>query len=181
MLEAVLLALKVLILILLYLFIWRVARAATHDLGGTKGAGAAPPPSPVSQVEWSPLGEELPPGAGRLPDEHDHGESRAVAEPRPRLIVERSSALAPGTELVLHGLVTVGRSEDNHVVLDDAYASTTHARIVPGAAVPGGAHYVIEDLGSTNGTFVNEERVSEAVLRPGARVRIGETVLRYEE
>lgn len=176
MLEAVLLALKVLILILLYLFIWRVARAATHDLGGTKGAGAALPPTPVSQVDWSPLGEELPPGAGRLPDEHDRGESRAVAEPRPRLIVERSSALAPGTELVLHGLITVGRSEDNHVVLDDAYASTTHARIVPG-----GAHYVVEDLGSTNGTFVNEERVSEATLRPGARVRIGETVLRYEE
>ena len=99
-----------------------------------------------------------------------------LAHVHPRLIVERSPVLEEGTELELHGWLTIGRSPASDLPLNDGFVSTTHARIVPR-----GQFFYVEDLGSTNGTFVNEKRVTEAPLRPAARVRIGETVLRYEE
>ena len=61
-------------------------------------------------------------------------------------------------------------------MLDEPFVSSTHARLVPRSQF-----YVVEDLGSTNGTFLNEKPVTEAQLRPDARLRIGETVFRYEE
>ena len=54
--------------------------------------------------------------------------------------------------------------------------SQTHARLILRDQF-----YFVEDLGSTNGTFVNEKEVSEAQLKPDSRLRIGETVFRYEE
>jgi len=62
-------------------------------------------------------------------------------------------------------------------VLDEQFVSSTHARFIPR-----GSFYYVEDLGSTNGTYVNEKRVSgEAQLKLDSRVRIGETIFRYEE
>jgi hypothetical protein len=99
-----------------------------------------------------------------------------MAHIRPRLIVEHSPVLDAGAEVELQGWVTFGRSPSSDVSLDDGFVSSTHARISSR-----GQYFFIEDLGSTNGTFVNEKRVSEAQLRPDARVRIGETTFRYEE
>ena len=62
-------------------------------------------------------------------------------------------------------------------MLDEHFVSSTHARFVPRDSF-----YYVEDLGSTNGTFVNEKKVNgEAQLKLESRVRIGETVFRYEE
>ena len=61
--------------------------------------------------------------------------------------------------------------------IDDAFVSHMHARILRR-----GQFYFVEDLGSTNGTFVNGQRVSgDAQLRVRDELRFGETVLRYEE
>ncbi|RRC95416.1 FHA domain-containing protein FhaB/FipA [Schaalia canis] len=69
--------------------------------------------------------------------------------------------------------ITIGRSPSSSLVLEDEYASSRHARLSPGE---GG--WWIEDLGSRNGTFVDDERLTEPrPLAPGTTVRIGQTTL----
>jgi pSer/pThr/pTyr-binding forkhead associated (FHA) protein len=95
----------------------------------------------------------------------------------PRLIVEQSPIVPAGVVFPLSGWITVGRASSSDIVLDEHFVSSTHARFVPR-----GSFYYVEDLGSTNGTFVNEKQVSgEARLKLDSRVRVGETVFRYEE
>jgi len=200
-LDTILFGLKILLLVLLYLFIFRVARAAGHDLAETAEAAAAPralADAPLGSARFGRLGRQAGPVTGmtldgpeapafpadgcdqrrteRESERSDEVDLGMMAHVHPRLIVERSSVLDEGTELELHGRLTIGRSPGSDLPLDDGFVSTTHARIVPR-----GQCFFVEDLGSTNGTFVNEKRVTEAQLRPAARVRIGETVLRYEE
>jgi FHA domain len=201
-LDTILFGLKILLLVLLYLFIFRVVRAAGRDLAETAEAAAAPPralpDAPMGSPGSGQLGVQAGPVAGATLDGPEgpafaadardgrraereserSGEAGLgmIAHVHPRLIVERSPVLDAGTELELHGWLTIGRAPGSDLPLDDGFVSTTHARIVPR-----GQHFFVEDLGSTNGTFVNEKRVTEAQLRSAARVRIGETVLRYEE
>ncbi len=76
------------------------------------------------------------------------------------------------------GLVTLGRAPDNQLVINDSKASSHHAEI---RFV--GQDYTITDLGSTNGTFVNEQRLERNVprsLHAGDNIRIGDTLLTYE-
>ena len=69
--------------------------------------------------------------------------------------------------------LTFGRGEANLVILDDDYTSTDHARISPRDK-----GWVIEDCGSTNGTWVDRRRITSATLiQPGQRIRIGKTEL----
>lgn len=79
-----------------------------------------------------------------------------------------------GTELPLgNTTVLVGRVAGAALRLDDDYTSTRHARIFPK-----GPEWWIEDLGSTNGTYVSNEKISQPVrLRPGTEVRIGRSTL----
>jgi hypothetical protein len=73
-------------------------------------------------------------------------------------------------------VVRLGRGSGNDVILQDTQASRNHAEIMQQ-----GGQVFIRDLGSTNGTFVNDERVIGAQpLRPGDRVRIGDTIMAYE-
>jgi pSer/pThr/pTyr-binding forkhead associated (FHA) protein len=69
---------------------------------------------------------------------------------------------------------SLGRAQDNDVHVPDEHASRHHARI----DVQQGA-YVISDLGSANGTFVNNQRIQRQALRDGDEIRIGDTVLRF--
>ena len=69
----------------------------------------------------------------------------------------------------LDGWVTVGRAATSDIVLDEHFVSSTHARFVPR-----GQFYFVEDLGSTNGTFVNEKQVTRGAAQarqPGAHRR----------
>jgi hypothetical protein len=77
---------------------------------------------------------------------------------------------APGTVFTLSDRATasLGRSPGNEILLDDHSVSGQHCRIRPE-----GGSFVLHDLGSTNGTFVNEERVEQKALRSGDEVRIG--------
>lgn len=69
--------------------------------------------------------------------------------------------------------VTIGRSADSTLVIDDDYASNHHARVYP----HNGA-WVVEDLGSTNGTYLQRARVTAPTVVPlGVPIRIGKTVL----
>ena len=69
--------------------------------------------------------------------------------------------------------VMIGRSNDADLVIDDPFASDFHARVGP---VKGG--YRIQDLGSTNGTYVNGERLAAPVtIGPGDQIQIGQTIM----
>ncbi len=70
--------------------------------------------------------------------------------------------------------IAVGREPSVDLVLDEPSVSKRHARLLPW-----GAGYKIVDQGSSNGTFVNDEAVSQVALEPGDLVRIGSTVLRF--
>lgn len=74
----------------------------------------------------------------------------------------------------LHQEVYIGRSEQNTLTLRDPLISGTHAVISPTA----GGH-VLEDKGSSNGTFINGQRIQQAMLRQGDVIQVGSTQLRY--
>ena len=91
----------------------------------------------------------------------------------PTILVVTAGSLA-GTRLRLgSGPILIGRAEDSTLVLDDDYASTRHARIIAQ-----GQGYAVEDLGSTNGTYLDRSRVSAPTPVPvGVPIRIGRTVM----
>jgi pSer/pThr/pTyr-binding forkhead associated (FHA) protein len=152
--EEALLILKILFLVLLYLFIWRIVRSATRDL-------RLPQESFV-------LG---PDAAAAL-----RGGSSTVESSR--LVVLKSPALEEGGDFVLNSApLTVGRGEQNDVELrGDDFASAEHARFEPRRD-----GVWLTDVGSTNGTFVNGARLERPRrLAPGDVIRIGNTDLRFE-
>jgi hypothetical protein len=154
--ETTLLALKIAFLVLLYLFIWRIVRSAARDL-------RLPQESMI-------LGPQQAAAAGLVPQP----QSLELG----RLVVLSSPALDEGDVVALdaHPL-TVGRGRNNDIAIPgDDYASSRHARFEPRRD---GVY--VEDIGSTNGTFVNGIRLTrDRRLIPGDVVRVGETDLRYE-
>jgi len=162
--DSLLTALKLIFLGLLYLFFLRVIRAVWVELREPKDvqvAVAPPPPAPraTARAGSGTGGPHLPwGGASRGP------ERLIVREPADRL----------GQEIVLGEELTVGRAIGCGVSLpDDTFVSTLHARVFR----RDGSLYV-EDLGSTNGTFINDRQVTgTAPLRPGDRLQVGKSVL----
>ena len=186
MIDIVLLVIKIAILALLYFFIWSIVRSAGRDVlrgsAGDAGSAAAQPPDVVIPAAAptpvvSPA-ERRARRAHRKTERKKDGELLDFSDHiNPRLVVEQSPIVAAGVVFPLQGLVTVGRSSHSDIVLDESFVSTTHARLSLQ-----GQLYVVEDLGSTNGTFINEKQVTDVTpLRLDARLRIGETVFRYEE
>jgi FHA domain len=153
-LQVPLLAAKALLLLLLFAFVYAVMRRGIGDL---------------RQV---PDDEPYEPGRAR-----DEYAPRGLESPE--LVVEDSEILAPQTRFAIRdGATSIGRSSASDVVLkNDDYASGRHARLTH----HGGLLYV-EDMGSTNGTFVNGRKaVGATPLRHGDTVRVGSTTFRYEE
>jgi hypothetical protein len=91
----------------------------------------------------------------------------------PRILVVTAGALK-GTSLDLsQEQITLGRANDATLVLNDDYASSRHARIFPQDG-----QWIVEDLGSTNGTYLDRQKVTRPTPVPlGVPIRIGKTVL----
>jgi hypothetical protein len=152
--ETALLVLKIAFLVLLYLFIWRIVRTASRDLRLPQESFILAPSS------GSPLAPARP------------------AVRSGRLVVEKSRDLEDGTDFELNSTqVIVGRSAQSDIaVATDEYASARHARFEPRRD-----GVWVQDLGSTNGTYVNGTRIERPRrLTSGDVVRVGETDLRYE-
>ncbi|GAA3373339.1 antibiotic biosynthesis regulator FhaB [Streptomyces sannanensis] len=86
-----------------------------------------------------------------------------------------SEGTLTGTTVALQGqTITLGRAHDSTIVLDDDYASSRHARIYPDRD----GNWIVEDLGSTNGTYLDRTRLTTPTPIPlGAPIRIGKTVI----
>jgi hypothetical protein len=152
--EGLLTVLKFCFLALLYLFLFRVVRIVRLELKPAKT------PSPVEAVAAAPV---------------DGSRPRSKKEPRergPQLYLLEPAARS-GESYALNEELSVGRAPGCAVVLDnDTFVSQVHARLFRR-----GRETYVEDLGSTNGTYVNGERIGEVTrLRKGDRVQFGNTV-----
>ena len=152
--EELLLVLKIAFIVLLYLFIWRIVRTASRDLR-------------LPQESFILAPSQQGGAAAELP--------RVEAG---KLVVVKSPTLREGEERALDSApLTFGRGPQNDVTLSgDDFASARHARIEPRRD-----GVWVEDIGSTNGTYLNGIKLTRArKLTPGDVVRVGETELRYE-
>jgi FHA domain len=168
-LEPVSVALKFGFLAVLYLFLLWVARSALKDL---RGAGDRIPTHPGGV----PIkGEAIPGDATGLYSASTLG-GADVAHRAPKLVVERAPGHDPGMIYDLDGDIVLGRGEHAEIRLEDPFASSRHARVYEQGNI-----VVIEDLGSTNGTYLNEELLeTPRPLHPGDRVRIGDSEFAFE-
>ena len=153
MIQQLLLGGQVVVVLLVYLFVWRVMRTARGDLAAPSGTASQDstiiPAADVAQAR------------------------RAAGIPEPRLVVVSSKQLREGVPFVIGQGLTFGRAGDNDIVLDDGFVSSHHARVTPPAT--------LVDLESTNGTLVNRRALHGRIrLKHGDQFQLGATVFRYE-
>ncbi|MET7648802.1 FHA domain-containing protein [Streptomyces sp. NPDC005426] len=154
-------------LAVLWLFVIVAVQVIRSDLFGTRvtqrgsrrtAADARPP-----QARQTPA---APPQQRQQPGRQRRGAPT-------KLVV--SEGTLTGTTVALQGqTITLGRAHDSTIVLDDDYASSRHARIYPDRD----GQWIVEDLGSTNGTYLDRTRLTTPTPVPlGAPIRIGKTVI----
>jgi hypothetical protein len=149
--ESLLTILKLFLLVLLYLFFFRVLRAVWAEISGPRLGEA---PARRSRRERRP-----PRGRSREPH-------LVVIEPDD----QRGRAFELADEL------TVGRAAGCQIVLDDTYVSQLHTRIFTRDG-----QLMVEDLGSTNGTYLNNRKVSGPMMMGrGDKLRVGKTVMELQ-
>jgi pSer/pThr/pTyr-binding forkhead associated (FHA) protein len=143
-------ALKYALFALLFLFLWRSMRWVVRGLNVDRSA----PALPISNGPPARTGG-------------------ASSQPNPITVMVHADGAAKPRSMYLATNTVVGRGTECDLRLDDTFVSQEHARIF----AKDGSWYV-EDLGSTNGTFVNEQRLAApAMLTSGDRIRVGTTVL----
>ncbi|MFH8881854.1 FHA domain-containing protein [Streptomyces californicus] len=155
-------------LAVLWLFVIVAVQVIRSDLFGTRvtqrgsrrGAAEARPQQGRQQQQAAPPQQRQQPGRQR----------RGAPT---KLVVSEGSLT--GTTVALQGqTITLGRAHDSTIVLDDDYASSRHARIYPDRD----GQWIVEDLGSTNGTYLERTRLTTPTPVPlGAPIRIGKTVI----
>ncbi|HEX5366121.1 MAG TPA: FHA domain-containing protein [Acidimicrobiales bacterium] len=147
--------LKLFLLVLLYLFFLRVLRAVWTEVN-------------VSPVAEAPAAAPRPRGRARRG-------GRPIRASQPQLRALEPANLR-GQSFPLAEEVTLGRAAGCQVPLDDAYASQVHARVFQRDG-----QWYVEDLGSTNGTYLNRRRVAgPMVIKRRDKLQIGNTVLELQ-
>jgi hypothetical protein len=176
---------KYFFLAFLYLFVFFVYRAILRDV---RGAVVSDPPEEHSRARvdvshspsQQPQSAMSPPGPAPAPLGAGHNQHAAAPGAAACLVVVQSpdlTTLRLGTLLPLSAATAIGRSSENAVVLPDRFVSDRHALVY----LAQGKH-MLKDRDSTNGTFVNGERVHyDVVLRGGDRLEIGTTILEYRQ
>jgi hypothetical protein len=146
-------ALKFGFLAVLYLFLFVIARSALRDVGGGTPAAAGPEATGMHAVRGG-----------------------KVAATDAWLVAVRGAGLDPGERIDLFGGVTIGRAAEADVRIEDRFASGVHCRVHNR-----GNDYLVEDLNSTNGTYLNDGELNgEARLSDLDEIRIGDTEFRFE-
>ena len=178
-------------LLLLFAFVWSIVRSSARTLRDADPVVVSPPlPGPVhagdtgSQAAIAPRTGDAPLAEPVVAAEAGSSRERPTGPVfelsqniAPVLIVTSSPSLPSELKFPLEAGMTVGRSRSSGIPISDQFASHMHARVFPK-----GHFYFIEDLGSTNGTFVNGRRIDDQTqLKFHDEIRLGETVFRYEE
>ena len=144
----VLTVLKIVLLVLLYFFVWRAVRAVTVDLYGGRERRTRP----------------------AQPKQKQPRRQRRGAPTRVVVLDEKGSKLSTHR---LTGTLQIGRGSSCQIRPNDTYVSQMHAKISDR-----NGSWVVEDLGSTNGTYLNQRKVTVPTeISPGDRIRIGKTSL----
>jgi pSer/pThr/pTyr-binding forkhead associated (FHA) protein len=153
--EQLLFVLKLCLLALLYLFFFRVLRAVWAEIKTPAPAGTAAPTRPAK------------------PGRQERKQARRDARrPVPQLVVVEP-ADQRGRSYQIGNEVTLGRAAGCQITVDDNFVSQLHARVF---ARDG--RFLVEDLGSTNGTYLNRQKVAgPMVISPGDRLQVGNTIL----
>jgi pSer/pThr/pTyr-binding forkhead associated (FHA) protein len=152
-------------LVLLWAFVLSAIGVLRRDLYGTRIVNRRRPgrPAPAPAAGATPAA----PAAPEKPRGRRGGPTRLVVTEGPL----RGTTLPLGTSAVL-----IGRAPSCTLVLDDDYSSSRHARVFPE-----GGQWLVEDMGSTNGTFLDEQPVTGAMpVRAGSQIRIGQSVLELQ-
>ncbi len=150
--------LKLAFLALLYVFVWRVVRSIVVDLRSPRASQQAAPPIAGPSAATAPAAAPAP-------------VRRKGKAPASIVILDEKGRKSRAFKLT--GQIQIGRADACHLRLPDTYVSQFHARIYPQDE-----SWFVEDLGSTNGTFLNERKVNGASeIRAGDRVRIGTTTM----
>jgi hypothetical protein len=159
--EPLAVALKFGFLAVLYLFLLWVSRSALRDLGrGVEPATSA----------------HAPPASGRR-ERDEPGGSGLLGSVEPRLVVVAALGHEPGASFDIRDGATLGRSDHAEIRVDDPFASSAHARIFAQ-----GDFMNVEDMGSTNGTYLNGRQLrGPERLKMADVIRIGDSEYRYEE
>ena len=151
------------VLVLLWGFVVAAVVAVRHDVFGTR---------PAKAKTQKPAAAPAPPPRATKPPPRASRKARGTATQ-----VRVVDGPAAGTAVALSSLpVTIGRANSSTIVLADDYVSSNHARLVPRDG-----DWLVEDTGSTNGTFVNDRKVNEpVVVSVGSRIKIGRNVLELQ-
>ena len=158
-LDPVAVALKFGFLAVLYLFLLWMARSALKDLRRGPAESASGYADDATGMHAASAG---------LGGDGAHGD--------PKLRVQTAAGLKAGSAYSLAEGAVLGRGEQADIRLEDTFASSQHARLAPHGEV-----IVLEDLGSTNGTYLNEEPLrGPQPLHPGDRIRIGDSSFTFE-
>lgn len=156
-------------LAVLWLFVIVAVQVIRSDLFGTRVTqrGAARRGGQEARTQR----QAAPPQQRRQEGGRGGGRQRRGA---PSKLVVTEGSLT-GTTVALQGqTISLGRAHDSTIVLDDDYASSRHARIYPDRD----GQWIVEDLGSTNGTYLDRSRLTTPTPIPlGAPIRIGKTVI----
>jgi pSer/pThr/pTyr-binding forkhead associated (FHA) protein len=150
--ELTLFLVRVAYLAILWIFVLSAISVIRSDMFGARvpsGPGTTPPPKPTKQ--------KAPP--------------KRRGSPTHVAVIQGQNAGA--TANLAEAPILIGRGNDAAIRLDDDYVSTRHARIAAS-----GDQWYVEDLGSTNGTYLGTQRITQATtIGLGAQVRIGKTIL----
>jgi pSer/pThr/pTyr-binding forkhead associated (FHA) protein len=158
-------------LAVLWLFVIVAVQVIRSDLFGTKVTQRAARRGNNDQARPpQQRQQQAPQRQQQQPPQNNNRQRRGAPT---KLVVAEGSLT--GTTVALQGqTITLGRAHDSTIVLDDDYASSRHARIYPDRD----GQWIVEDLGSTNGTYLDRNRLTAPVPIPlGAPIRIGKTVI----
>ncbi|MEU7024662.1 FHA domain-containing protein [Streptomyces sp. NPDC048717] len=157
-------------LAVLWLFVIVAVQVIRSDLFGTRVTQRG---SRRQEARPQQAGRQAAPPQQRGAQPSAGGGGRQRRGAPTKLVV--SEGTLTGTTVALQGqTITLGRAHDSTIVLDDDYASSRHARIYPDRD----GQWIVEDLGSTNGTYLDRSRLTTATPIPlGAPIRIGKTVI----
>ncbi len=170
---------KIAFLAVLWLFVIAAVGVIRADLFGSRAAQRAaerPPRQPRQTAQERARQQQQRQPAAQAPQPsqpHPLPQQQSPSSEPSVLVVVEGPLVGTQIDLATAGTITIGRAPDSTLVVSDDYASSRHARIF--RQEPG---WILEDLNSTNGTYLGRSKVTRPVQLPvGVPVRIGKTVI----